>query len=373
MKLGMLDAVNGNVFEEWLYLEGISEKLGYKRYEILSSQNKTFTLDQAAPKPSSYALTALKIISYCTVIIPVIALCGKLYFRSDKTFAAPKPITIGSYNILFPQPIPMKKYPTNIGYSENAYGQPYDNIDFRIKIIKKNILESDLDIICVQEITQQVNDELIKSLGNKYTLFGCPHTSTPDDHGVGVFYKTNRFKLLQQRRSQLNLSVPTPAKNLLKQRVHVVLDLQDKLDAKICRVASVHMVDPRDWSGAAKKTHADEVVKFINAPSPHKIHRTVIAGDMNQDEFGDIGSTKPSKPGVGHATSFAPFIQTGFSADNNLDSSEFEKANPDNGPIYSKNRRIDWIFAKGSTPVHLPLAKFDIRGSDHRLVAATIH
>jgi|GEM_PF-7131421 len=409
------DSIKGNCFEDYFYLAGISSYFGARRFEVVQTQNNTITL-QEMPKHAATCsqvtevfLTIVKILSFATFIFPMLMYMGRRYSRRGKTFvlqspisnplAAPAPnsvnaivnnkpsvlrpsvpnpllgrVTVGTYNVLFPQSLPTSQFSTKIGYSADPLGRIYANTDFRIKVISKNILNSNLDILCVQEMTQDMLNKLMAtSLGQKYHCVWQSHTL--NSHGVGVLYKKTQFRTLNQSTPQITLHVPNalnPTRMIPKKRTHVMVDLQDATTQKIYRVASCHLIDPRDFTTAQKGAHAQQIIQSTQAASAYPIDKTIIAGDMNQDQFGDIGTPTPSTSSPNHATAFQPFLQNGFSADTNLDSSEYDKADFRNSPIFSKNRRIDWLFATGTQPAHLPLAQFDNRGSDHRLVAVVV-
>ncbi|HEY2811693.1 MAG TPA: endonuclease/exonuclease/phosphatase family protein [Rhabdochlamydiaceae bacterium] len=393
------DCVRGNVFEEYFYFDGISPALGVKQFDVVQEQNQTITLQETPnnlPSRSTIEMitcNVLKIISLPLLGIPM--LIGKIYFRHKHTLVVQQSpnntqqnplqgrvtvqhpsasITVGTYNLLFPQPaLPNNQFSTKIGYSLDPSGHLYPNTDFRIGVIAKNILNADLDVVCVQEATGDMIHRLQNSpVGQKYQFVWKGHT--PHSHGVGILYKKDRFQLLNQSSPQLSFQVPDARRaghTFTKKRTHVILDLKDSTTQKVHRVVSGHFPDPRDFPQAQKGTYVKQVIDSAAAPSPYAIDQTIIAGDMNQDEWGDLGTPKPSVGSPALATAFQPFIQQGFSADANLQSSEYGKAGFDNGPIFSKPRRIDWIWAKGATPTHLPL-NFDNRGSDHRLVAVSV-
>jgi endonuclease/exonuclease/phosphatase family metal-dependent hydrolase len=391
------DSVKGNFFEDYFYFEGVSSALGGRRFEAIQAQNNTITLQEAAKTPMTVDTavrtvfeTLVKVISFATIIFPLLMLAKRNSYRQNNTFvlqangpstapnsSTPNPllgrVTVGSYNILFPQSVPPSPFSTKIGYSVDQNGRLYSNTDFRIQIISKNILNSNLDVVCLQEMTQDMLQKLQPTLGQKYQVVWQPHT--PNSHGVGILYKKNKFQLLNQKAPLTVLQVPNannPTRMISKKRSEVILDLRDVTTQKIYRIASCHLLDPRDFSITQKGAHAQQVINSTDAASPYPIDNVIIAGDMNQDQFGDVGTALPSSPSPHLATAFQPFFQNGFSADANLDASEYDKAGFNNGPIVTKNRRIDWIFAKKSQPMYLPLAQFDNRGSDHRLVAAAV-
>ncbi len=392
--------------EEYFFLDGITTLLGGRTFKVLSENQSTTKLYQKDTKPLSIkktAATCAKLLSYLIPVIPLIMLIGKIHYRNSHRFKiviAPNPqvpppptvpipqepsilannmlskaerISVSTYNILFPQSVPPNQFSTKIGYSVDKNGNLYDNIDFRMNIIRDNILKSNLDVICLQELTQATFNTLRTDLAKDYDIFWGSHFA--NRHGVGILYKKHKFTRLKMH--TFDLRVPVPATNnpnitYNKPRAQMLVDLQDKTTQKIFRVVTGHFIDPRDLTD--KTLHTKQVVDYVenNAGHNYTIDRTIIAGDMNQDQFGDMGAKPPTVPGASHASAFQPFFSNQYYVDNNLDSTYFAKATFDDGPIFSKKRRIDWIWSKHFAPEYLPLENLDIRGSDHLLVAATI-
>lgn len=97
-----------NLFEEYFYLDGVSGKLGFNRYKKIStpsasSTNLQILLEDTAPNFKQCVLTIVKIMSYCTLLIPLIMLTGKAIERnidhkksafevSSDTPLSPKPL-----------------------------------------------------------------------------------------------------------------------------------------------------------------------------------------------------------------------------------------------------------------------------------------
>jgi endonuclease/exonuclease/phosphatase family metal-dependent hydrolase len=422
MSIKTFDAVNTNFFDNYFYLDGISNHAGYKKYEPVQIQDNQYTLKEAAPQSCNFLATLLKIASYCIVIIPVIMLIGKIIFRLQNDFTiqdldprsstisqpqadpihlttqvdqqqqqqqtnpittqvdqqqqqqqtnsittqvdqqkeqqqlAGNSFTVGTYNILLPQTLPKSVYSTPVGYNTDERGDLYENSKFRTNIIINNLNNANLDIICLQEVTADMGNAIATSpkLQAKYSFTWemHPQLQPPYQHGVAIGFRKDRF----ERSSNVEDIIS------LNKRVHLIMNLKDKTTQKIVRIASCHLLDMRDrlnYNGE----HTQHVVNTTISGSPADY--TIIAGDMNADASG-------LNDELGISLAFKPLIDKEFKADENRESSEFTKAEYGNGPIISKDRRIDWIWAKGATPVHLPLSSFDNRGSDHRLVAVTI-
>lgn len=376
--MNFFDCVNNYHFENYFYLDGLSDRLGYKRVELLNKH----TVQIANPANPSRWMTVAKLVSMLTLIIPIVILIEKILFRLTHTLELPKKILahserikVGTYNILFPQRLDNQGKPapfsTNIGFSKDPVtGKIYENSAFRTPILSKNLKNADLDIVCFQEITDQMGNDLKKNLTD-YEFKWIKHNNF---HGVGICYKKERFTSLFEKVLKVDIPIENssnPGQYQLNSRVHLLLDLQDKTTHKVFRVMSNHMFDPRSMKNKDEQT--EKVIQFAES-NCKTIDRIIIAGDMNQDQFGDFNNrAKGLAPSETHATSFQPFLKRGYQVDGNYDSTEFTKQLPDNGPLIDKNRCIDWIWVKDFKPEHLPLPKsFDNRGSDHILAASII-
>lgn len=300
--------------------------------------------------------------------------------KSSKLLKTAEKIRLGTYNILFPQiKFPPNKFCTTIGYSADENGKLYNNIDSRLEIIQKNLHGAKLDVVCLQEVTKKIYNILSEAFANDYHLIWAAHPNS--FHGVAVLYKKGRFSKLSS--SPIAVSIPTHDKTagstFLKERIHLMVDLQDVTSKKVFRVVSCHLLDPRDHIN--KDIHVKEVVDSVEPMSEdYCIDRTIIAGDMNQDQFGDKGVKGPqdlkksnsTTNDLNHISAFKPLLEHHFYTDGNLAPSSFYKTNYENGPILASKRRIDWIWSKNFQPVSEELPSFDNTGSDHALVVSTI-
>lgn len=381
------DCVDLNTFDNYWFLDGVSDRLlGCHKFKQINIQGSVIELENTPRGELSFQktiATIIKLVSMLTLFIPAIMLIGKAVFHwnhvftlSEKPLAANERILVGTYNILFPQKLVNGLPPkicTNIGYSADDEGNLYENSIDRVGIIAENILKSDLDVICLQEATDSMCQLLQTSLKDRYEIKWIKHENF---HGVGILFKQDKFKLLHEKALSVTVQMENPANPGEYQpspnRVHLLNDLMDKTTQKVYRFVSCHMFDPRSLQNKIEQTKY--VIDFAEKePNGYFIDRTIIAGDMNQDQFGDVlAPPKGVLPSETLAPSFQPFIDNEYQVDGNYDSTEYEKKMPGNGKIRSKNRHIDWIWVKKSKPQHHPLTDFDQRGSDHKLVASLI-
>ena len=283
-------------------------------------------------------------------------------------------ITVGTYNILFPQmSMPPNQYSTDMGYDVNDQNVPVENSATRLPRIVKNIRDSNLDVICLQEVVSETFDKLVAELGKDYTIVWAPHEKF---HGVGIMYKNKVFNERFKKLEHVDVPLVNTATGEIfnKKRAHIMIDLE--LKGSVYRIVSCHLQDPREFK-TNKDLHVKEVVqRTLNTPPPegsnYTIARYIIAGDMNQDQHADIGETNVPFESEKWASCFQPFLDNDFNVDGNYSSSEWTKEFKQNALPVSKNRRIDWIWLKDLRPVPINLSGQDQLASDHSLVASTI-
>lgn len=347
----------------------------------------------------------------------------------SSTFTPSPKITIGTYNILFPGKvqrvfIPPNKYvykpdgsPVGFNYSPPRANAPpdelhediYENSEKRTKKMISNLINSDLDIICLQEVSNieydgklSVYTNIISNseLGKIYTLSKLQiHPKIKYSHGVMILYKKTKFNLI----SETSVTIPSGIDidiDKKKSRMCSIVYLNYH-GQKIC-IVSCHFYDARDYS--TPKDKAIQMNSVLAEINKQKSDLNIIAGDFNQDQYGDlIGKTDIpidlSEPlGPQKASVFQPLFPTEdkdktqlYTFDDDLTPSEYTKKiiendyenNPwaYNNPIIPKEengrtRRIDWIFCNdktGQVPKSIRLSKFDFSASDHSLKAVSIN
>ncbi len=311
-------------------------------------------------------------------------------------------VSVLTYNILFPQINGKHEsgFSTEVGYSQNG-NNVFENSAQRVPVIIQNIKNANMDVNCLQEVTKDIFAKIQANLPGYEGIY-APHKSNspaPNAHGVAIFYKKHRFvhlantpTIFQQQKKDENGKLEfypldpnnpnKPASPVMLRRAHLMTDLKDKLTGKITRFVSCHLDDPRNAIGLEKQAHVKRVVNSaIDGKNlAYKVDNVVIAGDFNQDQWGDASrknKIKTATPNMRHATAMQPFFTNNFVSDSNLDSTEYGRQNPKNfnSAIVSKDRKIDHIFVKSmnstAKPTYLPLNNFNLTGSDHRAIAAS--
>lgn len=303
-------------------------------------------------------------------------------------------ITVMTYNVLFPQTKGKHKspYSTSIGYNQNKKGVVYENSIKRQKIIIENIQNAPpCDIICLQEVTKGFFDKLKKDLTqNEYAGEYRSHNKSQENtHGVAIFYKQHRFERISSGTSgffsieKVNAAGQVIFYNnepVIKPRAHLVLDLRDRTTKKNIRVVSCHLFDPRELMDEKSK-HVDAVLDSVLNFTKHKFepHVLVIAGDFNQDQWGDNGRHYNCKPSLSAASAFKPLFDDNFKVDDDLIPSVYCRVdgNNYNSDIVPNGRKIDHIFVKwirdapDLCPESVAFLEFDHNGSDHRAVISS--
>jgi mRNA deadenylase 3'-5' endonuclease subunit Ccr4 len=272
---------------------------------------------------------------------------------------------IGTYNILMKQSNKPKPYSTKMGY-DYIDGVPLENSIRRYEIIKNNILNANLDILCLQEVVINTFNRLKNDLAQHgYVGEWEKHENY---HGVGIFYNVTRYTQVfkEVHFFETQKTFESDQTNIKKKRVHLSLDLFDRITLVYYRVVSVHLLDPR--SLVQEDEHSSFVIKQTHIyPKDYKIKRTIIAGDMNLDQWGNQNPLSDQVPNLKKIKGFQPFTITNYKTDDSFRNTEYEK--DQSNDIVCKNRRIDWIFVRsGTKPKPSDLDSFDPSGSDHHLV-----
>lgn len=396
-----------NAAENYFDFSWLPGKLGNRKFKQVCLNGTKLVVKESRVHSKTRFIDVAKrvaiIASYATLFIPAIMLGIKGYYRSRYQISTAQPkkagtykaaghamgetakkVRIASYNLLFPQMAYNekldKKKATAIGYSQDSEGNVYENSQFRTPLAIQNMLHSKADIVCLQEVNSKIYQQIKndKKLSAKYH-FSILGAHNPQ-HGVCVLYNKKMFQDVSAKANGVFHRVSlNGAKIKNKNRTHLHLDLKDKVTGKELRVISCHMEDPRSFTTGKKDTHAKEVLKTALEGAHQENRITIVAGDMNQDQFGDAPVSDKSKiahPDLKLASAFKGFFEAGFAVDDDLSPSEYYKVNNffDNSPLVEKDRRIDWIFAKGAKPMPInPQGlHIDKRASDHRLVLAEI-
>jgi endonuclease/exonuclease/phosphatase family metal-dependent hydrolase len=255
-------------------------------------------------------------------------------------------VRIGTYNIL--NPYYALKWSTLPGYNI-IDGQKVDNWNDRKLKVAAEINKSDCDLVCLQEATPQIMMDLLEHLPSyRYGDFAGHLTNSEEDlHGVGIIYRPDKVHILNFR--QLKTLLHTGW-----YRGCLVCDFQIDGLSDIWRISSIHAkgYNPKAATPESRKDGFDEVCEVIDYIRDGLIDHFIIAGDLNEDSS-QLSSENCRLDALRAA---------GYRTDGNSTPTE-----------YSTDRKIDWIFYRGSRPITpVGYADQDTAASDHLLAATTI-
>lgn len=291
-------------------------------------------------------------------------------------------ITVGTYNILMPQWVAQTesgdfyapKYSTLIGFDK--IGETIqENSKRRLEIIKKNILDSQLDVICLQEVVENVFKDLQEGLSKDYEGFWMTHSARYYGHGLAIFFKKEVFKKIGEafHREKIKVDNFNPEEPPFeKDRIFLLLDLQNKTTGLVFRVATFHFCDNRTLQENVG-SQTTSLANFVSCKTEYQIDRTLLLGDTNLDQYGNLKdqSNQPDCEAK-HWYEFPQYEalrQEGYTC-GTFKSSEYAVGEIGETPI-STGRTIDRIFSQRALlrelNVHAKLG-----GSDHALIAATV-
>lgn len=225
--------------------------------------------------------------------------------------------TIGTLNILHPHFA--KKHNTKEGLGQNGKSNWHTRKDKVAALIS----QSNLDVICLQEISQQSNQDLQEKVTKEYEI---AHVSRSRGDGLAIYFKKARFE---------KMNFVALADGLC------FIDLKDRTTGKVVRVANCHLHGGNQQHRGKKQI--ETLLAQVNEPI------SVITGDFNADE------SKLTQAD----SKFSALLKAGFQHDGNLDKT------------CTTGRHIDWIWCRGLAPHHHEIAQNE-EVSDHLLSASSI-
>lgn len=165
-------------------------------------------------------------------------------------------ITVGTYNVGKPD------------------DRKLDAWDTRKDKLISNIVQSNLDVVCLQELNtslpmRQWWAEQLNKAGYAFHFNSCKEKS-----GVGLIYKKDKFSLKQETKEVFNTGE--------HKRAVVQVDLLNNASAKTVRIASLHLY------GGPDKTLANQQIDHFRkiAESNDKgISQIILAGDFNAESY----------------------------------------------------------------------------------------
>lgn len=255
-------------------------------------------------------------------------------------------ITIGTYNVAKPGQRNLEEWST------------------RKHHVLDNVKRSNLDIVCLQELSGQSEDqrflnEEINKLGYAYL-----YESKKDATGLAILYKRDKFEQLGENRGEYSsVEEGRPCTRSFKQ-----VDLRDKTTRKAVRVACMHLYGGASRGNTLGERQLQSFRKQIES-SDEKISELILAGDFNSDLDEELTGShticrsllQPSESSYRYRT------VTADAAGNKIVTSKSRH-----------QRHLDWIFvgkkgAEGTVSKirHLPISQ-NTNASDHLLHAVEV-
>lgn len=242
-------------------------------------------------------------------------------------------ITIGTLNILHPPYA--ERHKQKEGLNQNGKHNWHTRKDRIANLIK----QSDLDVLCLQEIGSRSNLDLQEKLRNAYEVV---HVSRERGDGLAIYFKKGKFEKIKF--TDLGDGI-------------CFIDLNDRTMGKVVRVANCHLQGGSQQN--VGKQQIETLLAKVNTPSSTPIAVRIIAGDFNSDE------TQLHQAD----SKFAALHKAGFQHNGDLSETELPKGG------HAKGRHIDWIWSHSDTPGLIPkphlIAQSEVV-SDHLLSASKI-
>lgn len=239
-------------------------------------------------------------------------------------------ITIGTFNIL--DPLFAQRHHQRQGLDN----QGRSNWETRGPRLIACIKNSNLDVICLQEVSEVSKKYFEKFTQDTYALIWSKHQNRPD--GVAILYKKDKFKCLAFKE--------IPEQGLCA----ACVDLQDQTSRAVVRVASCHLLGgPAKGPVHQGKVQVNKYVSQLEKqqnPQAYSIDGKILAGDFNE---ADLQSEKFQALKGNYITDGSQMI-----------------TEPD------KHRKIDWIWVNSRGFLDQLKIEQENDLSDHRLLATKL-
>lgn len=266
------------------------------------------------------------------------------FFLMIKTGLQANTLRIATYNIW--NPIFEEKYS-----GQNTWSQ-------RLSFIVENIISSESDVICLQEVEKSSYLDLVQNpeINNRYTSFYISHApkqeQTEGRDGLAFFYNPKNVTLVKLVQS-LDGTRPNHRRDF-----YVDLKLNEQRNSPVYfRVACTHLDSEKDLTIGNRQLSAlvEDILQIDNTKD---IDFVVVCGDFNE------GESEPIRP------RYEIMQKADFITDGAIDTTRPEALN------VRHNGHVDWIYFKkiSSLNFHLtPLMPIgEENASDHKLTRTAI-
>lgn len=235
----------------------------------------------------------------------------------------------------------------------------YDTWNQRLPFIVQNILSSESDVICLEEVGKNAYLNLIQNseINSRYASFYFSHAQSKQGQeegrdGLAFFYKPEKVMLMKLVQSS------DGARPSHRRDVYADLKLNEPREIPVqFRVACTHLDSEKDLTiGNAQLAALIEDVLQDN--SEYELDFVVVCGDFNE------GEDEPFRPRC------EIMQNAGFFTDGSV-----EPTRPEALDVRHKGH-VDWIYFKKLSALQFdltPLAPIgDEKGSDHKLTMTDV-
>lgn len=254
-------------------------------------------------------------------------------------------VRLASYNVL--NPIFEQRYTGHQTWSQ------------RLPFIVENILTSDSDVICLQEVKKSAYFDIIQNsdINFRYMSFYISHAASQNGNiegrdGYAFLYKADKVTLKRLVQST-DGARPTNRRDFY---VDLQMNVQDESPVMF-RIASTHLDSGKDLS-IGNRQLSSLIEDVLDLGDESKLDFVVVCGDYNE------GQDETSRP------RFEIMQSSGFYTDGSEESTR-----PEALEVRHKGH-VDWIYFKKISGLNfdlIPLSPIgDERGSDHKLIMTDV-
>jgi len=229
----------------------------------------------------------------------------------------------------------------------------------RLPFILENILSSESDVICLEEVGKRAYLDLIQNsaINILYTSFYVSHAPSKQGQeegrdGIAFFYKSEKVTLMKLVQS------PDGSRPTHRRDFYVDLKLNEQRETPVhFRIACTHLDSEKDLTIGNSQLSAlvEDVLKVDNEKG---LDFVVICGDFNE---GEDESSRPR---------YETMHNAGFFTDGSV-----EATRPEALDVRHKGH-VDWIYFKKLSSLNFDLISLtpigDEKGSDHKLTLTEI-
>lgn len=231
----------------------------------------------------------------------------------------------------------------------------------RLPFILENIISSESDVICLEEVGKNAYLDLIRNpdINSHYTSFYVSHAPSKQGQkegrdGIAFFYKSKKVALMKFVQST-DGSRPTHRRDF-----YVDLKLDEQREKPVYfRIACTHLDSEKDLTiGNTQLSALVEDVLKVGNDNEKRLDFVVVCGDFNE------GEDEPSRP------RHEIMQNAGFFTDGSV-----EATRPEALDVRHKGH-VDWIYFKKISTLNFDLISLtpigDEKGSDHKLTLTDV-